>query len=159
MRADSNERQSSLHSPSSISFWCIFLVPVVILKFSKLEARFIFVFPKRSKFSRQISTFSNKIFFKFPFLKFRNLFEFHFSIPDIITESTIYFLLERAKPSIQSQLAASTEKCARTSLAMLGAKQRSIRAFGLTSAVVSDGEIDAFFSFYFLFGEGLVEAL
>ena len=35
--------------------------------------------------------------------------------------------------------------CARTSLGMLVAKRRSIRAFGLTSAVVSDGEIDAFF--------------
>ena len=125
----------------------------------KIGNSFFLVFPKRSKLFRQISTFSSEIFFKFPFLKFRNIFEFHFSIPDIITECTIYFLLERAKPSIQSQLAAGTEKCARTSLAMLGAKRRSIRAFGLTSAVVSDGEIDAFFSFYFLFGEGLVEAL
>ena len=47
----------------------------------------------------------------------------------------------------------SRASCARMSLGMLVAKRRIIRVFGLTSAVVADGEIDAFF------GEGLVEAL
>ena len=43
--------------------------------------------------------------------------------------------------------------CAGTSLGMLAAKRRSIRAFGLTSAVVSDGKKYAYFD------EGLIEAL
>ena len=55
-------------------------------KIFKIVSSFFFVFPKISKLSSQISTFSRKVFFKFPFFEisksFRNLFQYslHYSL-------------------------------------------------------------------------------